>query len=149
MDLTEQRKSKLDDLLVADEGTVRILRLNRPASRNSLDTKTIVAIEGVIDDLSARPNISVLIITGSGNVFASGADLNELLSLTPETARAFSERGQRLFQRIADLPQLTIAAVNGYCYGGALDLALACKVRVAAPNAEFCHPGARLGIITG
>ena len=50
---------------------------------------------------------------------------------------------------IADAPQLTIAAVNGYCMGGALDLALACDLRIAAPTAVFAHPGARLGIITG
>jgi len=52
-------------------------------------------------------------------------------------------------QRIADAPQLTIAAVNGYCMGGGLDLALACDVRVASPNAVFAHPGVQLGIITG
>ena len=69
--------------------------------------------------------------------------------LTPDSARAFAERGQNLFQRIADARQLTIAAVNGYCMGGGLDLALACRVRVASPSAVFAHPGARLGIITG
>ena len=58
-------------------------------------------------------------------------------------------RGQRLFQKIADVPQLTIAAINGYCMGGALDLALACDIRCASPRAVFAHPGARLGIITG
>ena len=52
-------------------------------------------------------------------------------------------------QRIADAPQLTIAAVNGYCMGGALDLALACRLRFASAGAVFAHPGARLGIITG
>src|SRR4028119_673330 len=52
-------------------------------------------------------------------------------------------------QRIADAPQLTIAAVNGYCMGGGLDPALACDLRRAAPSTVFAHPGARLGIITG
>ena len=106
-------------------------------------------LEAIVDELASRSDISALIITGIGNVFASGADLNELCMLTPETAREFAKRGQRVFQKLADLGQLTIAAINGYCYGGALDLALTCKVRVASPNAEFCHPGARLGIITG
>jgi enoyl-CoA hydratase/carnithine racemase len=52
-------------------------------------------------------------------------------------------------QKINDLDQTTTAAINGYCHGGALDLALACDRRVASPNATFCHPGVGLGIITG
>jgi enoyl-CoA hydratase/carnithine racemase len=61
----------------------------------------------------------------------------------------FSKFGQDLFQTIADARQLTIAAINGYCMGGGLDLALACDIRVASTSAVFSHPGARLGIITG
>ena len=61
----------------------------------------------------------------------------------------FARRGQRLFQKIGAAPQLTIAAINGYCMGGGLDLALACRLRYASPDAIFAHPGARLGIITG
>jgi enoyl-CoA hydratase/carnithine racemase len=57
--------------------------------------------------------------------------------------------GQRIFHSIANARQITIAAINGYCMGGALDLALACDVRVASSNAVFSHPGAKLGIITG
>jgi enoyl-CoA hydratase/carnithine racemase len=52
-------------------------------------------------------------------------------------------------KRIEDLPITTVAAINGYCFGGGLDLALACKKRVASPDALFCHPGVGLGIITG
>jgi enoyl-CoA hydratase len=138
-----------DEILVEDSGTVRIVRINRPARRNSLSMPTLTRLETIVDELASRSDISTLIITGTGNVFASGADLNELRTLTPETAREFANRGQQIFQKLADLGQLTIAAINGYCYGGALDLALACKMRVASLNAEFCHPGAQLGIITG
>ena len=52
-------------------------------------------------------------------------------------------------RKISELPQLTIAFVNGFCFGGALDLALSCDQRIATPNALFCHPGANLGIMTG
>ena len=69
--------------------------------------------------------------------------------LTPDSAREYALRGQRFFQLIADARQLTVAAVNGYCMGGGLDLALACRLRVASPRAVFAPPGARLGIITG
>jgi enoyl-CoA hydratase/carnithine racemase len=57
--------------------------------------------------------------------------------------------GQQLWQSVANARQKTIAAINGFCIGGGLDLALACDFRVASNNARFAHPGARLGIITG
>ena len=94
-------------------------------------------------------SIEKVIFTGEGDVFASGANLREIAVLTAEAAPAFARRGQDLMGRIAGLESLTIAAINGYCFGGALDLALACDVRIASPRATFAHPGAGLGIITG
>jgi enoyl-CoA hydratase len=126
-----------------------VVRLNRPAERNSLSVATLAELDEVVSALLARTDISTIIFTGTGDSFASGANIRELAALTPETAREFARRGQSLMQKIADAPQLTIAAVNGYCMGGGLDLALACRLRCAAPSAVFAHPGARLGIITG
>ena len=136
-------------VVVEGRGSHAIVRLNRPAERNSLSVATLVELDAIISALSARDDISTIILTGTGDAFASGANIRELRALTPETAREFALRGQQLMQRIADAPQLTIAAINGYCMGGGLDLALACDLRVASPNAVFAHPGARLGIITG
>lgn len=102
-----------------------------------------------MDDVSKSKNLQKVLFTGSGNSFASGADLREIADVTSETAKEFSLRGQRLMNEIADLPNATIAAINGFCIGGALDLALACKERIASPTATFAHPGASLGIITG
>ena len=90
-----------------------------------------------------------VIFTGANDVFASGADLREIATVAAGDARDFALRGQRLMTRIAKLPQRTIAGINGYCFGGALDLALACDRRIASPHAKFAHPGAGLGIITG
>lgn len=100
---------------------------------------------------AARSDASLrrLIFIGTDEVFASGADLREIAGLDSETARPFAERGQALMNAIANLSIVTIAAINGYCFGGALDLALACDYRVASPNAQFSHPGVTLGIITG
>jgi len=136
-------------VVVEGRGSHAIVRLNRPAERNSLSVATLVELDAIISALSARDDISTIILTGTGDAFASGANIRELRPLTSETAREFALRGQRLMQRIADVPQLTIAAVNGYCMGGGLDLALACDLRCASPAAVFAHPGARLGIITG
>lgn len=136
-------------VVVEGLGAHAILRLNRPRERNPLSLSTLAALEQAFDELTARAGLTTIIITGTDDVFASGANIRELQTLTPATAREFALRGQRLFQRIADARQLTIAAVSGYCMGGGLDLALACDVRVASTGAVFAHPGARLGIITG
>lgn len=126
-----------------------IVRLNRPAERNKLSAATLADLDAAISALIMQPETSAIIFTGTDDVFASGADIRELRALTAAAAKEFAARGQRLFQKIADAPQLTIAAINGYCMGGGLDLALACDIRCAAHAAIFAHPGARLGIITG
>jgi enoyl-CoA hydratase len=136
-------------VVVEEHDNVAVLRINRPDRRNSLSAATLSSLETAFAKFSAHPDITAVIFTGTADVFASGADIRELQTLTPDSARAFAERGQNLFQRIADAQQLTVAAVNGYCMGGGLDLALACRVRVASTAAVFAHPGARLGIITG
>ena len=145
----EEQSVESRALVVEARDSCVVVRLNRPAERNPLSVATLEELEEVVTALVARTDISTIIFTGAGDTFASGANIRELGALTPETASGFARRGQRLMQRIADAPQLTVAAVNGYCMGGGLDLALACRLRCASPTAVFAHPGARLGIITG
>lgn len=128
-----------------DHGDVRIVRFTRPEVRNPLSIDVLEELHRIVDEsLSTK-----LIFTGTGDVFASGADLREVANVNGENAEDFGYRGQRLMKKISGHPQKTIAAVNGLCFGGAFDLALACDVRIASSNAEFCHPGANLGIMTG
>jgi enoyl-CoA hydratase len=136
-------------VVIEERDSLAVVRLNRPAERNPLSLSTLEELESAVAQLTARTDLRALIFTGTDDVFASGANIRELQQLTPDAAREFARRGQRLMQMIADAPQLTIAAVNGYCMGGGLDLALACDLRVASFDATFAHPGARLGIITG
>jgi enoyl-CoA hydratase len=131
------------------DGTIAIIRFNRPAQRNPLSISTLNDLESRLLELMPRDDVKVLIFTGTADVFGSGANIRELARLDSISALKFSQLGQRVFQRIADARQLTIAAINGYCMGGAMDLALACDVRVASIDAIFAHPGAWLGIITG
>ena len=139
-----------DEPVILEEHEAQaVIRLNRPRERNPLSVETLTQLESIIIALTTRRDIRKIIFTGTDDVFASGANIREVSELGRESALKFAERGQRLMQRIADAPQVTIAAVNGYCMGGGLDLALACRVRFASESAVFAHPGARLGIITG
>lgn len=115
--------------------SLAIVRLNRTAERNALSIATLEALNKVVDELIQQADITAIIFTGTQDAFASGANIRELACLTPATAKEFAMRGQRLFQKIADAPQLTIAAINGYCMGGGLDLALACAAIFAALRA--------------
>ena len=144
-----QSDSQTAAVVVQEHDALAVVRLDRPARRNPLSVPTLEELDSAVSSLVARADVRAVVFTGAGDVFASGADIRELQLLTPDSAREFALRGQRLMRKIADAPQLTVAAVNGYCMGGGLDLALACDLRVASPSAVFAHPGARLGIITG
>jgi enoyl-CoA hydratase len=87
---------------------------------------------------SARPGL-----------FAAGADMAEMARFTPFEAYEFARLGQALFDTISALPMITVAIIDGDCFGGALDLALSFDLRFATPRARFSHPGARIGIVTG
>jgi enoyl-CoA hydratase len=136
-------------VVVEEGGALAVLRIDRPEQKNSLSAATLDDLDEAFSSLASRDDIDTIIFTGTRDVFASGADIRELQTLTPDSALEFARRGQALFRKISEARQLTIAAVNGYCMGGGLDLALACGLRVASPSAVFAHPGARLGIITG
>lgn len=127
--------------------SILVISFDRPEIRNPLSVKLLERLSEIIE--SVERDLERVIFSGAGDVFASGADLREISALNGEVAREFALRGQELMTRIADLPAITVAAVNGYCFGGALDLALACDRRIGSPTAVFCHPGVDLGIMTG
>ena len=133
-----------NSLTVEDRGNAIIVRFVRPEIRNPLSVEVLECLHKILDDVGDGQTI---VFTGTDDVFASGADLREISALSAESAREFSLRGQSLMAKISN--RFAIAAINGFCFGGALDLALACKNRIASPNAVFSHPGANLGIITG
>ncbi len=129
-------------------GDSAIIRFTRPELRNPLSVEVLDAIEAILDSVS-RLSPRLLVFTGTDEVFASGADLREIGGLSGDEAAAFARKGQHLMARIAGLATPSVAAVNGFCYGGGLDLALSCGRRIAIASASFCHPGAGLGIMTG
>lgn len=123
-----------------------VIRFIRPEIRNPLSVEVVEYLTSIVEELD--PSVVRVIFTGTGDVFAAGADLREIDGVTVDQAKEFAKRGQRLMNAVEALPD-TVAAVNGFCFGGALDLALSCKRRIAVATAEFCHPGVGLGIITG
>jgi enoyl-CoA hydratase len=132
-------------LIVENISENLVIRFNRPEIRSPLSIFVLEELHEILDRvITEKQN---LIFTGQADVFASGADLREIAGVTSETAREFAARGQNLMDKITQTN--AIAAVNGFCFGGALDLALACRKRIAAPHAMFSHPGANLGIMTG
>lgn len=125
-----------------------VLRLSGDET-NRLTRSRVLALKDAIIQLAASKDAKALIITGNEHFFSAGADLNEIAALTGPAAYEFSAMGQALMNAVANFPAPTYAAVRGYCMGGGLDLALACRFRIAHPNAIFGHRGAALGLITG
>lgn len=133
------------------EDPARILRLKSPDGINRLTRDCVLKLTIAIDELKKGSNrqFRPLIVTGNREFFSVGADLNEIAALTGAEAYEFSAMGQALMNSIANYPAPVIAAIEGHCMGGGLDLALACHRRIAAPQSVFGHRGAALGLITG
>jgi len=127
--------------------SARILRLISADGTNRLTRACVLALTAALGELRNHP--TPLVITGNLHFFSVGADLNEIASLTGPEAYKFSAMGQALMGAIASYPAPVIAAIEGHCMGGGLDLALACHRRIAAPHAVFGHRGAALGLMTG
>jgi len=128
------------------EGSL-LLRLCSHDSTNRLTRKVVLALIKEIPQLAAANQ--PLVIAGNEQFFSAGADLKEIAALDGPTAFEFSKMGQRLMQLIDEFPAPVTAAISGYCMGGGVDLALACRRRIASPHAVFGHRGATLGLITG
>lgn len=126
-----------------------VVTLNRPAQLNCLTQALMNELARVIDAVRSNEQLCALIITGTGGVFSAGADLSEVAALDATTAYDFSRRGQLLLTALSEAAPISIAAIDGYCLGGGLDIALSCDLRYATPRSTFQHPGARRGIITG
>lgn len=124
------------------------ITLNRPDRLNAINHVMLQELHIILDKLENDQKIRCIIITSEGNrAFSSGADLKDLQSLTPETAREFSISGQKVFSKIEKISKPVIAAIKGYTLGGGLELALACDFRIASDNAEFGCPEIKLGFI--
>ncbi len=130
-------------LVVARTATSVEVVLDRPAARNAINQAMIDELHAVCAELEQKPRI--LILSGAGGVFASGADIAELRERRAPDALAGINTG--LFQRVADLPMPVIAALDGFALGGGAELAYAADFRIASPSLRIGNPETSLGII--
>ena len=130
--------------LVVD-GPVARLALERPDALNALNRAAADGLETALDTLDDRRSVHVVIVSGRGRAFCAGNDIAEMPALDAAAAVVLSERWQRIVDRFAALPQVTIAAVHGYALGGGCMLAAAQDLRVAEQSARFGLPEITLG----
>lgn len=139
-----------ENILVAVDGPVATITLNRPKVLNALNAATFNDLEAAMARLSADESIRAVLLTGSGEkAFAAGADIQELANVSALEGHALSLRGQRVFDQIENLGKPVIACINGFALGGGCELSLACTFRIAAENAKFGQPEVKLGLIPG
>jgi enoyl-CoA hydratase/carnithine racemase len=114
-----------------------------------LSRATLDQLKAVLKALKGDKTVRIVVFEAQGRTFLAGADLAELKALNRKTARRFARVGQQLFQKIAELPALSIAAIHAACVGGGFELSLACDMRLAAASATIGAPEVKLGLIPG
>lgn len=138
-------------LAFAVDGAIATITLDRPDKLNAMTPAMLEGLEALFGTIEADPAIRVVILTGAGDrAFCAGADINAWSSLEPlDMWRSWVRLGHRVVDRLDGLRQPTIAALNGIAYGGGLELALACDLRVAADTAKVAAPETGIGTIPG
>lgn len=128
---------------------VATVTINRPEALNALDPQVLGELERCFEELEHDLSVKVVILTGVKKAFVAGADIASMSKMTPEEAVEFSRLGQRVFNRVASMRPVVIAAVNGFALGGGCELAMACDIRVAAESARLGIPETSLGVFPG
>jgi enoyl-CoA hydratase/carnithine racemase len=132
------------------DGPLAWLVLDRPDVMNALSFDTLGRLGELVAELATDREVRVVLVTGRGEkAFCAGADLKERKGFTEEQTRAFVARIGDTFSAVAALPQPTVAVLNGVAYGGGLELALACDLRVAADDVKMGLTETSLAIIPG
>ena len=140
----------MNNLLMEVENEIAVVTINRPKSLNALNSETLAELNTCLAEIEGRTDIKVVILTGSGSKsFVAGADISEMVNATPAEGRAMGLLAREAFGRLENMPQVTIAAVNGFALGGGCELAMSCDFRICSDNAMFGQPEVGLGITPG
>lgn len=138
------------NVTVENDGGIITLTISREKALNALNQQTMAELKSFFEsDFKEIEDLKGVIITGAGpKAFVAGADISEFLNLEGK-GEQMAQRGQDIFQNIERFHKPVIAAVNGFALGGGCELAMACHIRIASPNAKFGQPEVNLGIIPG
>lgn len=131
---------------------IMTLTINRPESLNCFDMSLLTLFNTALEEIEFDKSARVVVITGSvegKNAFSTGADLKERAGMSPDEVRHYIQTIRNLFSRVEELPKPVIAAVNGYAFGGGLELALACDIRLASRTAVVGLTETSLAVIPG
>lgn len=137
-------------VLYGESGGIAVIALNRPDALNALDLPTLQQLEELLEMAAASTSAGAVILTGTGSqAFSAGADIKYLSRATPLEVREFARLAVRITSRIENLGKVVVAALNGHAFGGGLELAEACMIRIAASHARLGHPEVRIGAVAG
>jgi enoyl-CoA hydratase len=125
------------------------LRVDRPEALGALSRGMVTALHDYLADLHADESIRVLVVTGTGKGFVAGADVREYHGVSQGEFDSYQRLSRAVFSAVEALPQVTIAAVNGYALGGGFELALCCDLVLASERARFGLPEIKLGLLPG
>ncbi len=137
-------------LLFEKEDGIGIVTINRPQVLNALNDQVFAELKRIFELMEYDDEVRVAVLTGSGDkAFVAGADIAMMSTYTFLQARELTYQGFKAQQTIAHFPKPTIAAVNGYAFGGGCEIAMCCDIRIASERASFGQPEINLGIIPG
>lgn len=141
---------RADEILVDATNGVATLTINRAHRGNALSHAVLADIESAAHQIALDRGVRAVVVTGAGDrAFSAGADINELAGLDNSGGALLAAHGQRVFDALAFLPQPVVAAVNGVAFGGGLELALACDIRIGVDHARFAFPEVTLANVPG
>ncbi len=135
---------------LSDDGSIATVTLNRPAVRNAFNSTTITELLRIFRELGRDPKVRFVVITGSGSVFCGGADVHWMRAsrdFTLDANRRDAAALASMFRSLAHMPKVTLARVNGPCYGGGVGLVAACDIAIASNTVRFAFSEVKLGII--
>lgn len=132
-----------------DEDGILTLTLNRPDKLNALDMDVLQALSEAFDSVKNREEVKAILLTGKGKAFCAGADIKRLAECDATSGYEFACFGQHVFRKLETMGKPSLAAINGYAFGGGCELAMAATLRMASNNAQFGQPEVKLGVIPG
>lgn len=128
---------------------ILILTLNRPDKLNALNAEVLQGLAEVLSNAKHNPEVKAILLTGQGKAFCAGADIARLAECDAQQGYQFACQGQAVFRQLETLGKPSLAAINGYAFGGGCELAMSTTMRIAATTAQLGQPEVKLGVIPG